>query len=120
MKKKILIIDDEPMLVELLKETLVARYRVFTAYDGDDGIEIARQEVPDLILCDLGMPRTDGYQVLKELKIHEDTKNIPFIVLTGREDTGSIYKAQALGASDYLIKPMHLEDVPKIAEKYLY
>jgi len=117
--KKILIVDDEPQFLELLKEKLIGRYRVVAALDGESGIQMALDEKPDLILSDILMPHMDGYEMLEALQKHGETKNIPFIMLTAVEDTSSIYKAKDYGVTDYLIKPAHLEELTNLLKRYL-
>ena len=119
MLKKILIIDDEPGWVELLKNRLERDYRVFTASDGDDGIRIAMNEKPDLILCDVMMPRVDGYRVIHELKKYFGTSHIPILLLTAVQHTQSIFKAQALGAADYVTKPVNFDELPKLIRRHI-
>jgi len=83
MKKKILVVDDEPDMVEMLKLILEsASYEVIAAYDGQEGVEKARAERPDAIILDLMMPRKDGFQACKELKGEPATAGIPVLVLT--------------------------------------
>lgn len=119
-KKKILIVDDEPGMVELLQACLPSRrYEVLTAQDGAEALQVARNEHPDLILVDLLMPKMDGYELLKHLEGGADTHNIPTVVLTAVQDTSSILRAQNLGARDYLLKPFHVEDVPKVVARHI-
>src|SRR3989339_345444 len=84
--KKILVVDDEPDVVKLLKVRLEASgYAVIEAYDGQEGLDKAHNEMPDLIILDLMLPKLNGYQVCRMLKFDEDYKNIPIIILTGRD-----------------------------------
>ncbi len=117
--KKILIVDDEPLFLELLEQRLSPRYRVFSALDGAEAIEMAREHRPDLILSDLIMPRMDGLQLFEILKGRSETARTPFIILSADGDSTSIRRACDQGVSDYLIKPLHLEDLPAVIEKYL-
>jgi CheY-like chemotaxis protein len=78
--KKILVIEDEKSVRENIFTLLTEEgYQVFTSSNGDDGINVAKKELPDLIICDIMMPGKDGYVVLKELSKHKPTKTIPFI-----------------------------------------
>jgi len=91
---KILFIEDEPTLQKELHEVLKQEeYEIFGAFDGVEGLEIAKKEKPDLILLDLILPKKDGFEVLKELKEDDNTKDIPVIVLTNLEGTGDVEKA---------------------------
>lgn len=114
MHYKILIIDDELDILDNLAENLdLAGYDVLTAADGWSGIELARQQQPDLILCDIMMPGLDGYGVLLELRSHASTSHIPFIFLSARADLPNIRKGMNLGADDYITKPFRHQDLVK-------
>lgn len=118
-RKKILIVDDEPNIVALLRASLPKSYDVFTAGDGEEGLRVALDQVPDLILSDLLMPKMDGYSMLGKLREHVSTRRIPTIVLTAVTDTNAIFRAVELGASDYLMKPFQVQDVPLMVEKHV-
>lgn len=106
MKKKILIVDDERDLVETLIFRLEnAGYEVTAAYDGLQGLEKAREIGPDLILLDIMMPKMNGFQVCKELKIDDSTKNIIIIMLTAKAQDGDKFLGKNVGADDYVTKP---------------
>ncbi len=120
-KKKVLIIEDEATLQKALQEVLVAEgYDILSALDGSRGLEMAREENPDLILLDIILPKMDGFEVLKELKSEEKTESIPVIILTNLSDISDIQKALDLGATTYLVKAdFSLEDVIKKVEDTL-
>ncbi|MFM2375985.1 MAG: hypothetical protein RLZZ165_1082 [Bacteroidota bacterium] len=104
--KRILLIEDNPEMRENTSEILVfAGYEVITANNGRLGIQKAREEMPDLILCDIMMPEMDGYGVLFLLNKDPKTAGIPFIFLTAKADKSEIRKGMNLGADDYLTKP---------------
>ena len=106
--KKILVIDDFPENVLLLKERLEReKFKVFKAYDGRTGIQIALQEKPDLVLLDIMMPEMSGYEVCKELTAREETKSIPIILLTALTDAENIKQGLQAGAYDYIKKPFN-------------
>lgn len=110
--KKILVIEDEAETRENLALMLeMEGYKSFGAPDGRAGIEIARRELPDVILCDVSMPELDGYQVLERLRAEERTVSIPFIFLTAKGDRKDFRTGMNLGADDYLTKPASAEDV---------
>ena len=119
--KKVLIIEDEATLQKALQEVLVAEgYDILSALDGSRGIEMAREENPDLILLDIILPKMDGFEVLGELKSEEKTESIPVIILTNLSDISDIQKALDLGATTYLVKAdFSLEDVIKKVEDTL-
>ena len=104
--KKILVIDDEEWLREMIQLALRQRgYEVIEAHNGHDGIEKARAELPDLILCDVNMGKVDGYLTLAALRTEAPTAAIPFILMTGLADNAGMRHGMELGADDYLPKP---------------
>jgi len=112
--KKILFVEDEPSLQKAISEVLTQEgYEVVTAADGEEGL-LKIKEKPDLVLLDLILPKKDGFEVLKEMKANDSTKDIPVIVLTNLEGTGDVEKALELGATTYLVKANYeLDDVIK-------
>lgn len=108
--KKILIIDDEEWLREMMLLALRQRdFEVIEAENGEKGIEIARKELPDLILCDVNMDKVDGYLTLSSLRSEPSTASIPFILMTGLADQAGMRHGMELGADDYLPKPFTIE-----------
>ncbi|WP_342088748.1 response regulator [Dyadobacter sp. OTU695] len=104
--KTILLIEDNPLMRENTAEILeLANYKVVTAQNGREGIQIASQTRPDLIICDIMMPELDGYGVLLLLGKDDRTVNIPFIFLTARAEKQDFRRGMLLGADDYLTKP---------------
>jgi diguanylate cyclase len=104
--QRILVIEDQ----ELVRSVIVAfiataKFQVLEAADGMTGVQIAKERLPDLILCDVEMPKMDGFRVLVELRKNPDTAKIPFIFLTGRGERPDVRKGMNLGADDYLTKP---------------
>ena len=117
--KKILVIDDEAHMVELLRERLGRNgYEVISAADGLEGLEKANKENPDLILLDIMMSGMDGFEVLRKLRSGPETKNIPVIMLTAKADTDSIFRAEDLKSTDYIIKPFDFKELLDLIEKY--
>ncbi|MFN0149909.1 MAG: response regulator [bacterium] len=111
-KQTILVVDDEANLRKILKFHLEASgYRVLTAEDGMEGIEVAKREQPTLVLLDLMMPKMSGSDVVRELKVEPTTRFIPVIILTAK--TGNEEKIRQLenGAQDYITKPFSLSEV---------
>ncbi len=105
MNKKILIVEDDIALRQTLAEFLDAEeFSVITASDGEEGVHAAKGGLPNLILLDIILPKKNGYDVIKELKADEKTKNIPIILLTNLGSLSDIEKALALGATTYLVK----------------
>ncbi|MBU1125223.1 MAG: response regulator [Candidatus Omnitrophica bacterium] len=104
--KRILVVDDEFDLVEMVKLRLEANdFQVLTAYDGNEGLEKARAEKPDLIILDLMLPKIDGYRVCRMLKFDEKYKQIPILMFTARAQESDKKLGEEVGADDYLIKP---------------
>jgi signal transduction histidine kinase len=108
--KKILIIDDEEWLREMMLLALRQRdFDVIEAENGEKGLELARRELPDLILCDVNMEKVDGYLTLSSLRSEPATASIPFILMTGLADQAGMRHGMELGADDYLPKPFTIE-----------
>ena len=104
--KKILVIEDNAEVRENLEEILeLSGYEVLTAEDGKLGVEIALKEMPDLVLCDVMMPRLDGFGVLNILSKKSSTADIPFVFLTAKTEKSDFRRGMNLGADDYLPKP---------------
>ncbi|WP_301100975.1 response regulator [Propionivibrio sp.] len=110
--KKILVVDDSPTERHALMELLIRHgYQVVTAESGEEGIEKARAELPDLILMDVVMPGLNGYQATRTLTRDETTKHIPIIVCTSKgQETDKIWGLRQ-GALDYLVKPVNSEEL---------
>ncbi len=105
---KVLVVDDNPTNVELIRAQLKPfPYEIQTAYDGEEALERVKTEVPDLILLDLMMPKLSGYEVCKVLKSNPDTELIPIIIVTALRDLEDKLKSIELGADDFLIKPFN-------------
>ena len=108
--KKILVIDDEEWLREMVHLALSQKgYEVIEAENGAVGIEVARKDLPDLILCDVNMEKVDGYLTLSSLRSEPVTASIPFILMTGLADNAGMRHGMELGADDYLPKPFTIE-----------
>jgi CRP-like cAMP-binding protein/CheY-like chemotaxis protein len=104
--KKILLIEDNKDVRENTAEILeLAQYKVITAVNGKEGVELAQKEKPDLIICDIMMPVLDGHGALHLLSKNEATASIPFIFLTAKAERNDFRKGMELGADDYLTKP---------------
>jgi DNA-binding NarL/FixJ family response regulator len=110
--KKILVIEDEAETRDNLVLMLeMEGYKPFAAPNGRKGVEVAKRELPAVILCDVSMPELDGYGVLEALRADEKTVSIPFIFLTAKGDKKDLRTGMNLGADDYLTKPANAEDV---------
>ena len=109
---KILILEDDEQVRLPLSDLLETNgYEVLTAVDGKAGIEKAREEGPDLIVCDIMMPELDGYGVFEAMQADPKTAIIPFIFLTAKTDPADIREGLGLGADDYITKPFDPKDL---------
>lgn len=118
-KKKILIIDDEPQLVESLKVRIEANgFECVTASSPEDGIKLAPVLRPDLILLDLNMPHMSGYGVLRELKQNPDLAGIPVLILSSLTDEEVVRGALEFGATGFLKKTCSPEELMTMVTEY--
>ncbi|MBI3135656.1 MAG: response regulator [Bacteroidetes bacterium] len=118
--KKILLIEDNEGIRESTAELLeLADYVVITAADGKTGVELAKTSKPDIILCDIMMPKLDGYGVLSILSKNPETYSIPFIFMSAKSDKMDIRKGMNLGADDYLTKPFEESELMDAIESRL-
>lgn len=107
-----LVIDDDPSIVRFLEIYLEGQgFRIHSALTGAEGIETARQLVPDIILLDYVMPDLNGLEVLRRLKQDERTRSIPVVVLTARSEVGEKVKGLDLGVDDYITKPFDIREL---------
>lgn len=106
MSKKVLIVDDEEVIRKFLKIHLSKLgYDVTEAADGEEAIEQLGKKDFDLIICDILMPKKNGWEVIEEVKSNTRTKNIPLIVLTAKNEDSDMFKGYDLGANYYMTKP---------------
>ena len=118
--KKILIVDDEQDIVESLKFVLESYdYTCYCAYNGEDGLKMARDLIPDLIILDVMMPRINGYKISRLLKFDKKYQNIPILMVTARSQEEDKLIGEETGADEYITKPFDLDEVIKIVKKYL-
>lgn len=117
---KVLYIDDEPDNIDLLSRRLTRRgFAVMGATNATDGIALAAQWKPDLILMDIRMPGLDGYEATTRLKADPATRSIPVIVLTADAARADEERARAVGADDYATKPVELPTLLDKIQKLL-
>lgn len=118
--KKILLIEDDVTVRENTAELLeLSDYEVVTAPDGRKGLEKAKLELPDIIVCDIMMPELDGYDVLKNLSEDPKTSFIPFIFLSAKTEHKDVRRGMDLGADDYLTKPFEETELLSAIESRL-
>jgi len=106
MKRKILIVDDEDVIRKTLRIHLdKLGYEVREAADGEQAIEELAKGDFDLLICDVLMPKKDGWEVIKEAKSNSKSKNMPVILLTAKNENADMFKGYELGANYYMVKP---------------
>lgn len=118
-KRSILLVEDDEFLAELYATKLnLENFTVTLAVDGEKGLKMIKETVPDLILLDIILPKMDGFEILKKIKTDKVLKKIPVILLTNLSQKDEVKKGLALGADDYLIKAhfMPSEVVKKIKQ----
>ena len=102
---KILFIEDDPLIIKIYTTRLTADgFQVFSAENGEDGLKIAEQELPNLVVLDIMMPKIDGFGVLEKLRIHDHLKNIPILIYSNLAQEGEIARALKMGATEFIIK----------------
>lgn len=120
MSKRVLIVDDNQDAIHILSAVLKrGGYAVSVAKNGAEAVEIVRQENPALILLDVMMPKMDGFEVCQEIKGSEETSGIPILMITARKDPESRKRGLEVGASEYLVKPIHPAEVLRKVQEYL-
>jgi DNA-binding response OmpR family regulator len=115
---KILVAEDERDIRELINFTLrLNGYEVVSASDGEEALELALKEYPDLVLLDIRMPRLNGYEVCKLIKGNEATKHIPVVFLTAKGQENEVELGMKAGATDYILKPFSPDQLVERLEK---
>ncbi|MBK1990065.1 response regulator [Sphaerospermopsis aphanizomenoides BCCUSP55] len=118
--KKVLVIEDEQQIRSNIIEILhYLDYDTISADNGLIGLEMAREQLPDLIICDIMMPQLDGYSVVTSLREDEKTAKIPFIFLTAKNEYTDLRKGMELGADDYLIKPFTSDEIMRSVNRQM-
>ncbi|MCT4641175.1 MAG: response regulator [Bacteriovoracaceae bacterium] len=109
---KIVLIEDDVVMRQNTCEILeLAGYKVETAQDGAMGVSLVQKFLPDLIVCDIMMPKMNGFEVFNTLAASDKTNSIPFIFLTAKSDKGDVREGMAMGADDYITKPFEADDL---------
>ncbi len=121
-KKRILLVDDEIDFVELVRTRLEDNnYEVIIAYNGEEGLEKAEREEPDLIILDIMLPKISGFDVCRKLKIEENFKDIPIVMLSAKFQPNDITFGKAMGADAYITKPFEpqvlIEKIRELLDK---
>jgi DNA-binding response OmpR family regulator len=119
-KTRILVVDDEPNIVQTLKDRLeMNEYCVETASNGQEGLRLAEEKGPDMVLLDVIMPLMDGHEMLEKLRQTEWGRDISVIMLTARSQAQDIARARACNIDDYIIKPFDLSELLEKIENIL-
>lgn len=119
--KKILLVDDEPDILEFLSYNFRKKgFTVFTAKNGEEGVLIAEREKPQLIVTDLLMPVMDGVEMCFEIKKKKELKDIPFLFLTAANDDYKVLYAMSTGADQYVSKPIRFEYLYNLVNDLLF
>ena len=110
--KRVLIVDDEHDIVETIKFVLEAQgYKCLCAFDGESGLKMAKDNIPDLIILDVMMPNINGFKISRLLKFDAKYKNIPIIMLTARSQKEDKMIGEETGADIYMTKPFDIEEL---------
>lgn len=118
--RTLLLVEDEAPLRANLQRFLTAEgYAVITAADGAEGLRLAREMRPDLVICDIVMPQVDGYHVLAALRADPQTARLPLIFISASADRDDRLRGLARGANDYVTKPFKLEQLHDAIRKWL-
>lgn len=119
-KKKVLLVDDSGTALMMEKMILGKEpYDLVTASDGEEAVEAALRELPDLILLDVVMPRMDGFQVCERLREMDETREIPIIMVTTRGEAENVERGYELGCTDYITKPINGLELTTKVRNYL-
>ena len=117
---KIIAVDDQADIVRLVQINLQRKgHQVLTAQDGEEALNKIREELPDLVISDVMMPKLDGIALLRELRAEDMTRQIPFIMLTVRAQDGDIWEGYQSGADAYLTKPFKPDELLETVERVL-
>ena len=120
-KPRILIIEDDRDNMDLMRFMMEREgYDVLEAYDGREGLKLARENLPDLALVDLAMPEVDGWTVTRELKADPATRQIKIVVVTVRSLMEDRQKAQEAGCDAYITKPMSMTQLAEVVAQFLH
>jgi len=118
-KKKVLIVDDEEPIRQLVSNILAKDYTVLVAIDGEEAINMARRQKPDLILMDILMPKVDGFTACSTINQDPATRDIPVVMLTGIDYELNKKLSREIGAQGYITKPFSPEDLRATVGRFL-
>ncbi len=118
--KRILVVEDRQDNITLIMDILQSLdYQVLHAWDGESGVQLTREEQPDLVLMDLSLPEMDGWTAASQLKADATTQQIPIIALTAHAMLGDRERAIEAGCDDYISKPINFRELAQKIQKYL-
>ena len=118
--KTVLVADDDPVILRLIQVNLeLEGYNVLTANNGQEAVDQAAAEHPDLVILDIMMPRLDGYQACEQLKKNGETQAIPVIFLSAKAQQSDIEKGKSFGVADYLTKPFDPSELLEVVERHV-
>src|ERR671919_2907504 len=119
-QKRILVTDDDPVILRLLQVNLeLEGYDVLLAHHGEEAYELAVAETPDLVILDIMMPRMDGYETVEKLKATDKTKDIPVVFLSAKAQQSDIEKGKEYGVADYLTKPFDPTELLDVVDRLI-
>lgn len=119
MKKKILVVDDEPHIVNLIKLTLEKEFEIIEAYTSRDAMGLLKEHNPDLLLLDIMMPGEDGYQFCERIRSSKKNKDVPIIFISAKNQIEDKMKSLDVGADDYLTKPFDPVELEKKVRSHI-
>lgn len=119
-RQRVLIIDDEKTIRILLENFLSKDYEVISKSNGEEAIEWLEDNLPHLIICDIQMPKMDGFEFLENVRKRGFTKHTPVIMLSGSESSSDRVRCYKLGSQDFLVKPFNPEELGELVKKNLY
>ncbi len=103
---RVLVVDDDPVILDLLRINFeIEDFEVLSATDGEEGLARARDEAPDVVLCDIMMPRLDGIELVTRLRDDPRTAHLPVVLLSAKAQKVEVDRGLAAGADDYVTKP---------------
>ena len=117
--KKILVVDDNILNIRLVEAMMEPHYELIAAFNGIEGIEKAKEEIPDLILMDIQMPEMDGTKAMKEIKGTDGLEDVPIVAYTAFAMKGDMEKLLQEGFDDYLEKPISISILAELVNKYI-
>ena len=119
-RKRILVVDDNPVNLEIFEEMLGSEYIVLSAQDGAEALHLAEQYHPRAVLLDVMLPGMDGYETTRAIRAEPEFRALPIIALTAKAMRGDREKCLEAGASDYLAKPVDTDQLLGMLKQWMY